>query len=139
MTNQENVIHCHECDHCFKNKRSKTGYSCEVWGHDDFASDTTLSGYCHKATLKRPKTLDSSDGIHMFKTEEEVISTLSNVINTINIYGVALRCDYKDLIGKEPEAFDGNYGWFKSDIEKMRIVQTERGYFIEFPQASFLL
>lgn len=52
MTGQENIIYCSECVHCFKNKRSKTGYSCEVWGHDDFANDTELSGFCHKAKAK---------------------------------------------------------------------------------------
>lgn len=52
MTGQQNIIYCDECQHCFKNRRSKTGYSCEVWGHGDFASDTVLSGFCHKAKPK---------------------------------------------------------------------------------------
>lgn len=50
---QEIIAYCSECTHCFKNHRSKTGYSCAVWGHGDFASDTELSGFCHKA---KPKT-----------------------------------------------------------------------------------
>lgn len=49
MDDQKTIIHCSECDHCFKSKRSKTGYACEVWGYDDFASSTELNGFCHKA------------------------------------------------------------------------------------------
>ena len=45
----ENLIHCSECEHCFKDRRSKTGYSCEVWGYDDFACAVPLDGYCFKA------------------------------------------------------------------------------------------
>ena len=45
---KENVIHCKDCEHCFKCRRSKTGYSCEVWGYDDFACSVPLDGYCHK-------------------------------------------------------------------------------------------
>ena len=26
------IIHCEDCTHCFKSRRSHTGYSCEVWG-----------------------------------------------------------------------------------------------------------
>lgn len=51
MTAQD-VIHCHECDHCFKSKRSPSGYLCEMWGYDDFASPTILDGFCHKAKKK---------------------------------------------------------------------------------------
>lgn len=45
----QTFITCMECDHCFKSKRSKTGYACEVWGHDDFACSVPLDGYCFKA------------------------------------------------------------------------------------------
>lgn len=48
----ENIIHCEDCRYCFKSKRSKTGYKCEKWGYDDFADDTVLDGYCHKAKPK---------------------------------------------------------------------------------------
>lgn len=51
---KESVIHCSECRHCFKSRRSKTGYACEVWGYDDFADDTVLDGFCHKAKPKYP-------------------------------------------------------------------------------------
>lgn len=52
MTGQEIITYCFECEHCFKSNRSRTGYSCAVWGYDDFASDTILSGFCHKAKPK---------------------------------------------------------------------------------------
>lgn len=48
----ENITHCEDCTHCFKCSRSKTGYSCEVWGYDDFACDVPLDGYCHKVKPK---------------------------------------------------------------------------------------
>ena len=51
MPNQDNIIHCGECTHCFKSRRSKTGFACEMWGHDDFADSTVLDGFCHKAKL----------------------------------------------------------------------------------------
>ena len=46
---EEQIIRCLKCRHCFRSERSKTGYACEMWGHDDFADDTTLNGHCHKA------------------------------------------------------------------------------------------
>lgn len=49
----KDVIRCWECGHCFKCRRSKTGYACAVWGHDDFACDVPLDGYCHKAKETR--------------------------------------------------------------------------------------
>lgn len=42
------IICCNYCGHCFKSRRSKTGYACEVWGYEDFACDVPLDGYCHK-------------------------------------------------------------------------------------------
>lgn len=47
------IIHCENCGHRFKSRRSKTGYACEVWGYDDFACDVPLDGYCHKAKPAR--------------------------------------------------------------------------------------
>lgn len=132
MTNQENVIHCHECDHCFKNKRSKTGYSCEVWGHDDFASDTTSSGYCHKAVLT--KSLDLDD-VYMFETKEKADEILVIIKQIAKWFGMVFRADVKDLYGMNTEWRDNRYGWLEADVKKIRVVQTERGYFIEFPQA----
>ena len=49
-----NIIYCYECGHCFKSRRSKTGYACEKWGYDDFANNTTLDGFCHKAKPRGP-------------------------------------------------------------------------------------
>lgn len=46
------VILCINCEHCFKSRRSKTGYACEVWGHDDFACDVPPDGWCFKADSK---------------------------------------------------------------------------------------
>jgi hypothetical protein len=53
MENKD-IIHCIECTHCFKSKRSETGYFCEMWGYHDFADSTILDGFCHKAK----RTLD---------------------------------------------------------------------------------
>lgn len=50
---EHEIIHCEDCDHSFKCRRSKTGYSCEVWGYDDFACDVPLDGWCFKAKPKR--------------------------------------------------------------------------------------
>lgn len=49
---QNAITHCKDCGHCFESRLSKTGYACEVWGYDDFACDTKLDGYCHKAKPK---------------------------------------------------------------------------------------
>lgn len=56
MTSHENIIHCIECTHRFKDRRSPTGHSCEVWGYDDFACAVPLDGYCHKAKPMRVNT-----------------------------------------------------------------------------------
>lgn len=48
MSEQEQIIHCYECRHRFSDRRSPTGYSCEVWGYDDFACSVPLDGYCFK-------------------------------------------------------------------------------------------
>ena len=55
MNETNNIILCKDCSHCFKCRRSKTGYSCEVWGYDDFACDVPLDGYCFKAKPNPPK------------------------------------------------------------------------------------
>lgn len=43
------ITYCNYCGHCFKSRRSKTGYACEVWGYDDFADSVPLDGWCFKA------------------------------------------------------------------------------------------
>lgn len=53
MTGNQTIIYCYECKHCFNSRRSPTGYACEVWGSEDFASPTILGGFCHKA---KPRT-----------------------------------------------------------------------------------
>ena len=50
--NMERIIHCAECIHCLTDRRSRTGYSCEMWGYLDFASPTELTGWCYKAKPK---------------------------------------------------------------------------------------
>ena len=60
MSGNENIVYCSECTHCFKDRRSSTGYSCEVWGYDDFACSVPLNGYCHKA---KPMRVHSSKPI----------------------------------------------------------------------------
>lgn len=67
MTGQENIIYCCECIHCFKSRRSKTGYACEVWGYEEFACDTELSGFCHKA---KPKSSSKPFSVSIKDTEK---------------------------------------------------------------------
>ena len=50
---KDDIIHCIDCTHCFKSRRSKTGYACEMWGYDDFSDATIPEGYCHKAKPKQ--------------------------------------------------------------------------------------
>ena len=54
------IIHCENCGHRFKSRRSKTGYSCEVWGNDDFACDVPPDGFCHKAKHRKEKTYETN-------------------------------------------------------------------------------
>lgn len=49
---EDDIIHCEDCLHCFKNRWSETGYKCCVWGRDDFACDVPLDGYCYRAECK---------------------------------------------------------------------------------------
>lgn len=56
------IIHCEDCTHCFKSRRSHTGYSCEVWGFEDFACDVPLDGYCYKAKPKKYKIREINNG-----------------------------------------------------------------------------
>jgi hypothetical protein len=58
--NMGSITICNDCTHCFKNRRSTTGYSCEVWGYGDFACDVPLDGYCFKAN---PKTNKKSNNV----------------------------------------------------------------------------
>ena len=74
MTGNEKLIHCLECRHCFESRRSKTGYACEMWGYDDFACSTKLTGFCHKAK-PRPahiKLRISSEDLQKLKKGEDV-------------------------------------------------------------------
>ena len=55
---ESKIIRCKECIHCFKDQRSKTGYSCEMWGYDDFANPTILTGWCYKARHAKKEIRD---------------------------------------------------------------------------------
>ena len=57
---KNNIIHCKDCAHCFKCQRSNTGYSCEIFGHDDFACGIPLDGYCHNS---KPKNFNENENI----------------------------------------------------------------------------
>lgn len=52
MNGEQTIIYCSECTHCFKSRRSPSGYACEVWGYEDFACPTIPNGFCHKAKAK---------------------------------------------------------------------------------------
>lgn len=52
MADDQSIIYCHECTHCFKSRRSVTGYACEKWGHEDLACPTIPDGFCHQAKAK---------------------------------------------------------------------------------------
>lgn len=130
---QELITHCYECDHCFKSKRSKTGYSCAVWGYDDFASDTVPSGFCHKA--KPVLTLDSLDGLLMFDNRLDAEKIIIDLIDIAENYGCVTRADFKDLVNLPADTDDNKFGWVGSEVKKIRAVYTPRGYFIEFPRS----
>lgn len=63
MDNQS-IAHCIDGIYCFKSRRSKTGYACEVWGYDDFACDTKLDGFCHKAKKSNTASLNNQKGVN---------------------------------------------------------------------------
>lgn len=129
------IKRCSDCSHCFKSKRSKTGYSCEVWGHDDFACDTILEGYCHK--FKTLPELISLDGVYMFETEGKAKVILNRIIWIAETYGWASRADFMELINKDPSYEDMKCGWLAHSLKNdAKVVHAANGYFIEFPVAA---
>lgn len=48
----ESVVRCKDCVHCYSCKTSHTGFRCEIWEiyKDDF--DTIADGFCHKGERK---------------------------------------------------------------------------------------
>lgn len=135
MQNQD-LIHCYECEHCFRNKRSKTGYSCQMWGHGEFADNTQLDGFCHKAAVD--ETLLPLRKYRIFKTRDEAETVLLMLKETVARYGFASRSDFLEFAGAEAAAkyIDIKYGWTKSAIDRTaQVVETPLGYFIELPHA----
>lgn len=127
------IKRCSNCSHCFKSKRSKTGYSCEMWGRDDFACDTILEGYCHK--FKALPELDWPDGIFMFETEDKAKEILDKMIWIAETYAWASRADFMELINKEPSYEDTKYVWWANSLKnKTRVAHTPTGYFIACPE-----
>jgi hypothetical protein len=105
-----------------------------MWGHDDFACDTTPEGFCHK--FKALPELDSLDGVYMFGTEDKAKEILSNMITIAETYAWASRADFMDLIDKDPDYEDTKYGWFAHSLRNdAKVVHTAKGYFVEFPEA----
>ena len=128
------IIYCYECKHCFKNKRSKTGYSCEMWGYDDFADDVSLDGYCYKA--KVDMALRSLVGWRTFKSESLANDTLEKLKAVAYTYGCVTVCDYLDILGASNMAtyLDTKYGWRYSALDKCaEIIETPFGYFLKLP------
>jgi hypothetical protein len=106
-----------------------------MWGHDDFACDTILEGYCHK--FRALPVLDSPDGVYMFKTEDKAKEILDTMIRLAETYGWASRADFMELINKGPSYEDTKHGWFAhSLINDAKVVYTIKGYFIEFPASA---
>lgn len=58
---ESKIIYCKDCGHCFKSRRSKTGYACELWGYDDFANSVPLDGWCFKARLASKSIVPEED------------------------------------------------------------------------------
>lgn len=134
MFDEKRIAHCYECKYCFESKRSKTGYSCSMWGYDDFASDTRLDGFCHKA--KTEPSLESLAGLRMYETAEDAEKILRHLRKIAGEYGIATRGDYLKLIGVESYTDDYRHGWLESALVKCaRVVPTPLGYFIELPVA----
>lgn len=130
----KNINHCYECNHCFENHRSKTGYSCEMWGHDDFADDTPLDGYCHK--FKHKHGLETLEGLRIFEDRKEAERVLESIMQCAYWYGVVLISDYKDFVGIEGEYSDNRTGWKIDALKRYaNIIDTPCGYFIQLPPA----
>lgn len=129
-----NINHCYECTHCFENRRSKTGYSCEMWGYDDFADDVTLDGFCHK--FKHLHGLEPLEGLRIFEDKKRADEILSGVMELANWYGVVLISDYKELIGVKADNIDRKSGWIIDALNRYaKVVEAPCGYFIELPRA----
>lgn len=139
MQKQAN-IHCYECTYCFRTHKSKTGYSCEMWGHDDFACDTQLDGFCHKSKTGTPGS--QLRQYQMLDSREQAERVLSYMLDIARNYGVVTRADFLEIVG-HPDATsytDNKWGWLVDSIElKAQIVTTSIGYFVDLPRAVPLM
>lgn len=133
MPNNEIKGYCYECKHRFENGRSKTGHSCELWGHDDFADDVDLNGYCYK--FKSKYSLKPIQGLCFFENKEDAENILNKMIEIAERYDVVTILDFKELRDLESEYIDIRYGWLKKPLRKTKILHTQTGWFIDFPTA----
>jgi hypothetical protein len=131
---KQDIIHCYECKNCLKNRRSKTGYSCAVWGHGDFADDTPVDGYCHKA--KADPSLESLRGFRMFDSRNEADEFLIKLKAIAHAYGCVTKIDFLDMLGVKGPYVDTKYGWLDIALDRSaEVIDTPLGYFIKLPPA----
>ena len=123
------ITYCQECEHCFKNKRSKTGYSCSVWGYDDFACDTVPDGFCHKAKDKNNGYHMGLSKLHKFETASEAMEFINELKRICEWYGVATRGDYLELLNHPAGKTSYKEGWLYDHIEKFKVVKAGDGGF----------
>ena len=129
MSTQENIIYCRECTHCFRSGRSKTGYACEVWGHDDFACDTELTGFCHKGKASTGFAL-----LTLFDERCKAEKVLDQMIQTAKWYGVVLVSDFKELVNAKASINDSHFGWLEHIIIEAQIEPAREGWYLNLPK-----
>lgn len=113
-------IHCEDCIHSFKCKGSKTGYACEVWGHDDFSCDVPLDGYCHKAVSRKyeiGKDMDFNKPIYA-EAEDNVDA------NEIRKYLINHGIEFKEVT--DDYKFIGDYHVFECIMTKEQMLEVNK-------------
>lgn len=128
----ESITHCYECTHCFESYRSRTGWACEVWGYEDFACDTVLDGFCHKA--KPVQKMDFLWKLHVFKTEEEADAIISQIKSIYEWYGVVTKADIKEMLNIDTCFTDTKYGILGKPVEELQSIQLQLGWIIDYPR-----
>ena len=86
---EQKIIYCKNCGHCFKSRRSQTGYACEMWGHYDFANSVPLDGWCFKARLASKPV-----------EEEEEVLPYTRIDPVLNKHISEIIGDFRKLIEK---------------------------------------
>lgn len=138
MPTNKKITLCCECEHCFESRRSKTGYACAVWGHDDFADDTVPDGFCHKAKPHTTYTL-SRDGSKIVSRNKTYLDTiLSQIKKCVEWYGIITLADLKDIVNQGWTVRDSKYGWIGHMVENIELVHTSEGWVLELPRASLI-